>query len=436
MNASTPPRPQIPGPVQTRCENLSRYALAVLFCLVFLILFYRMQAYLTVPFSALSRLALYGGLFVLVIVLRKGYQQLHLPLWALLVSVVLTALHTALIAGPDIAFHATARFINVMLLVPFVALMFMGERHMERVFWIFWAVFLCALASLLVQFWGWPLDTLVNGYIAIRGDLIRHMTVVGEPNVGGMLAVIAGVSSTMLVKRHSVAVLMGALAVAFVTLSISKAAMLGLGVAMIALVCLLRGEARKEALLRALLAGLAGVLLLLLIGAGDYLRVSLDSLIGNIRGEPSAYKDFQYRQSRFGTMDVFDGSLLPAPLNYLFGASFAEVGSATQEIQGSGSDVVLPHNSYLELLLTGGAFMLLVVVFLMGRTYRTLWHSCAQGDNRADRCALVCFIVLTCWMLIYPVIYEPVTGCLFWIIVGYGNRVHNRPMPIASVAQN
>ncbi|MFW2358329.1 hypothetical protein, partial [Hydrogenophaga sp.] len=94
------------------------------------------------------------------------------------------------------------------------------------------------------------------------------------------------------------------------------------------------------------------------------------------------------------------------------------------------------HNSYLELLLTGGAFMLSVVVVLMGRTYRTLWHSCAQGDNRVDRCVLVCFIVLTCWMLIYPVIYEPVTGCLFWIIVGYGNRVHNRPMPIASVAQN
>eukprot|EP01041_Mallomonas_annulata_P016691 gene16691-34729_t len=53
-----------------------------------------MQAYLTVPFSALSRLALYGSLFVLVIVLRKGYQQLPLPLWALLGSVVLTALHT------------------------------------------------------------------------------------------------------------------------------------------------------------------------------------------------------------------------------------------------------------------------------------------------------------------------------------------------------
>eukprot|EP01041_Mallomonas_annulata_P025096 gene25096-46054_t len=284
-------------------------------------------------------------------------------------------------AGPGVAFHATARFINVMLLVPFVALMFMGERHMERVFWIFWAVFLCAFASLLVQFWGWPLDTLVNGYIAIRGDLIRHMTVVGEPNVGGMLAVIAGVSSTMLVKRHSVAVLMGALAVAF-------------GVAMIASICLLRGEARNEFLLRALLAGLASVLLLLLIGAGDYLRISLDSLMGNIRGEPSAYKDFQYRQSRYGTMDVFDGSLLPAPLNYLFGASFAEVGSAAQEIQGSGSDIVLPHNSYLELLLTGGAFMLLVVMFLMGRTYRTLWHSCAQCDNRVDRCVLVCFIVL------------------------------------------
>jgi hypothetical protein len=162
----------------------------------------------------------------------------------------------------------------------------------------------------------------------------------------------------------------------------------------------------------------------------------LESLLGAIRGEPSAFEAFQYRQSRFDTLAVFDGSLLPAPRNYVFGASFAKVGSAAQEIQGPGSNVFLPHNSYLELLLTGSVFMLSAVLLLMTRAYRTLWRARLQEEGRVDRCVLVCFVVLTCWMPIYPVIYGPVTGCLFWIIAGYGNRVQNRPMSIKSAYQN
>lgn len=193
---------------------------------------------------------------------------------------------------------------------------------------------------------------------------------------------------------------------------------------------------RKEAMLRASLSGLAGLLLLLLIGAEGYVGVALESLLGAIRGEPWAFEAFQYRQSRFDTLAVFDGSLLPAPQNYVFGASFAEVGSAAQEIQGPGSDVFLLHNSYPELLLTGGAIMLSAVQLLMTPAYRSLWRARLQEVRRVDRCVLVCFAVLTCWMLIYPVIYGPVTGCLFWIIVDYGNRVQNRSMSIKSAYQN
>lgn len=393
-----------------------------------------MQAYLLFPFSAASRLAFYGGLFLLVIVFHKDYRQLSLAMLALLGSVTLTAAHTVLVSGAEMAFHATGRFVNVMLLAPFVALLFTGERHMERVLWLFWAVFIGAFASLLIQYSGWQLDTLVGDYVAIRGDLIRHMTVVGEPNVGGMLAVIAFVSCVLLVKRRELAVPMGGLAVAFIFFSISKAAMLGMAVAIAASVVVLpRGEL-KEAILRAALAGLLGLLFLHLLGAGDYARVSLESVLGSIRGEPSAFKEFQSRQSRIDVLGLFNESLLPAPFNYLLGISFAEVGSAALEIRGPNSDVFLPHNSYLELLLTGGALMLSIVLFLMARAYRNLWRSKSQDERRIDRCVLICLAVLSCWMLVYPVIYEPVTGCLFWIIVGYGNRVHTSPSSNALLA--
>lgn len=408
--------------------NIQKSTLTILFGLIFLILFYRMQAYIRVPFSALSRLTLYGLLFFLIIALRKGNAKLPLSLIALFVAVLWVGVHTAIIANAELAFHATGRFVNVMLLAPIVALLFTGEEHMERVLWFFWVVFAGAISSLLVQYWGWSdLDTLVQDYVAIRGDLIRHMTIVGEPNVGGMLAVIAFVSFAMLIKRSYLAVLLGGLAAAFVVFSISKAAILGMCVAVAASLGVLHQKELKVTIGRAILSVILGFLLIVFLGGEDYLRVSVDSVLGGIRGEPSALKDFQARQSSIGVLKLFGNSNLPLPFNYIFGISFSDVGSAAQEIRGSNSNVFLPHNSYLELFLTGGALMLLSVLFLMARAFKKLWGSRTQEERRIDRCVLICLIILSCWMLVYPVIYEPVTGCLLWIIVGYGNRVHRSP---------
>ena len=420
---------------KTATLNTNKLSLTILFGLVFLILHYRIQAYLQFPFSAPSRLAFYGCLFLLVIVLHKGYLQLSLGMLALLGSVMLAGVHTALLTGVELAIHATGRFVNVMLLAPFVALLFTEERHMGWVLWLFWAVFTSALVSLLIQYGGGSLDALVNDYVAIRGDLIRHMTVVGEPNVGGMLAVIAFVSFVMLVKRRDFAVILGGAAVALVFFSISKAAILGMGVAVAAGLVVLRQEGLKEAVVRAALAGLLGLLLLQLLGAEDYARVSFESVLGSIRGEPSVLVDFQSRQSSIDVLGLFKGSPLSPPLSYLLGISFSDVGSAAQEIRGLNSNVFLPHNSYLELLLTGGALMLSIVLFLMARAFRSLWRSGIMEERRIDRCSLICLIILSCWMLVYPVIYEPVTGCLFWIIVGYGNRIHTS-LPSSALLAN
>ena len=79
--------------------------------------------------------------------------------------------------------------------------------------------------------------------------------------------------------------------------------------------------------------------------------------------------------------------------------------------------------------------MLSIVLFLMARAFRSLWRSGIMEERRIDRCSLICLIILSCWMLVYPVIYEPVTGCLFWIIVGYGNRIHTS-LPSSALLAN
>lgn len=411
----------------SRLELLRSYppetgALLLLYALATVSALYLLQRYSAFPFSAESRLALFGVVAFLALGVERRLLDISPLFWLLAALVIGTGIHTYFRSDLHLAISATARFSGVLMLAPLASVLLVESKQLAHIFRIYIAIFLMALGTLLFQHWGGDLTSLTKGYIAIRGDLIRHMTVVGEPNVGGMLAVIVFICGVVLPKRRFMAALLAGCAVVCIVMSLSKAAILGLAVAAIAGALVLPGSVKHEAFLRATMGGIFGLALLMLIGAGEYIQVLSDSLLGSIKGEPSAMEDLQARQSRFDTATVFGGSRISTALTFLLGASFAGVGSAALEILGPDSNVILPHNSYVEMFLTGGLVMLGVVVALMARTYRRLWLSAKEANALVDQCALLCLIVLSCWMLVYPVIYEPVTGCLFWIILGYGNR--------------
>jgi len=381
-----------------------------------------LQRYSAFPFAAEYRLMLYALLGVVVLGLRRKLATIPVAFFALGVAVAWSGFHTYHLSDEVLAIHATSRFGNVMMLAPIASVLFLHSWQLEKVFQIFLAVFVLAMATLLYQYWGGDLNRLVQGYIAIRGDLVRYMTVVGEPNVGGMLASLVLVLGVTLSKRRLIALLWGSLAVAFVFLSLSKAAILGVGVGILAGALLYSPNERSEYFLRIAASGITGLTLMWIIGAEDYIRVGMNSVLGAIRGEPSVVEDFQYRQGSIDWNVIFSSPYIPSWANYLFGASFYNVGSAAQEIRGPGAGVVLPHNSYLELFFTGGLLLLGLVLFLMLRASYTLFSTRGSESWQTDRCALICLTMLSVWMLVYPVIYEPVTGCLLWVIIGYGNR--------------
>lgn len=165
---------------------------------------------------------------------------------------------------------------------------------------------------------------------------------------------------------------------------------------------------RLEYFFRIAVSGVIGLALLKIIGAEDYIRVAVESVLGSIRGEPSALEDFQYRQGSIDWKAIFSQSGIPSWASYLFGASFKYVGSAALEIRGPDAGVVLPHNSYLELFFSGGMFLLGPVLFLMVRAGQALFNSRGTVNWLTDRYALICLTILSVWMLVYPVIYEPV----------------------------
>lgn len=383
---------------------------------------YMLQHYMRFPFAAEYRLMLYALLYIAALGLMRNLPDVSLAFWLLGVAVAWSGVHTYFLSDVELAIHATARFANVMMLAPIAAVLLLHSRQFHKVFHIFLAIFVLAMATLLYQYWGGHIDRLVRGYNAIRGDLVRYMTVVGEPNVGGMLASLVFVLGVTLVGRRSIALLWATLAVTLVFFSLSKAAILGLTVGLLAGSLLHDSHERVEYFFRIAVSGVIGLALLKIIGAEDYIRVAVESVLGSIRGEPSALEDFQYRQGSIDWNAIFSQSGIPSWASYLFGASFKYVGSAALEIRGPDAGVVLPHNSYLELFFSGGMFLLGLVLFLMVRAGQALFSSRGTVNWLTDRCALICLTMLSVWMLVYPVIYEPVTGCLLWLIVGYGSR--------------
>lgn len=389
---------------------------------------YRLQLYVSFPFSASSRFLLYSILLIGIILTRRALYSLPLLYWGLGFAVVATGIHTFFLYNFDLAVHSSARFSNVMLIAPFASLLFVNDKDLMPVFRILLVVFLVSFASVLYQYWGGRLDRLVGDYIAIRGDLIRHMSIVGEPNVGGMLAVIAFVIGISVLPRRGWSIFFSGLAIAFVVLSISKAALIGLVVVSVLLYIIAEKGKGREFLKRSAYAYLFGAFFIMAIGADDYFMVSAKSVWGGLRGEPSVFESIQARQGELSNLNQPRGELSnlnqPLVFSLLFGRSYGVAGSAAQEILGTDAGVVLPHNSYMELFLTGGLTLLVLVVSLMLRAFqRLLPVVLRESGSVSELCALVCLIVLTFWMFVFPVIYEPITGSLFWTVVGYGNRV-------------
>lgn len=394
-------------------------------CLTILVsALYLLQRYVAFPFSA-------GGRFVLIAVTLglavfaqwRGLILLPTSLLLLGLSVGWTGIHTYLDYGPHLAVVATIRFTNVMVIAPLAVLLFVSHKSLKVVFLIYLFVFLAAHASMLYQYYGGSMATLVQDYLAIRADLIRHMTIVGEPNVGGKLAVLAYIIGLTIPRRLPASVALAGLAVAFVVMTLSKAAVLGVCVASLALFLVSPAERRADLAFRGLLGGLFGVVFILLIGADAYLIAAVKSVLGQVRGEPSAMTDLAYRQSGLLLDLDFRIESLAGLLTLLFGSSFGVAGSAAYEHLGDKSYVVLPHNSYLEMMLTGGIVMLGSMIYLLVSAIRRFLSEARSDGSPEARCALVCLIMLAFWMLVYPVIYEPVTGALLWSLIGYGHRI-------------
>lgn len=367
------------------------------------------------------------ALLVLALFLRTDSWRRVAPA-SLLVFLVLCAAvggATALRFGPSLAAAGFARFVNTAVLAVFAAQLVTTRARLRLSIVLWFAVILVGLGTTLYQLAGGDMPWLVGDYYSGRGNLLRYKTILGDPNVGGMAAAITLVGGLVLARPPWLKLVIAALSLMLIVLSLSKAALVlgGIGLAVLALIerpRLVRFcAARPLPSAIAATAILAGILAASTIPAlSRYETVGIETLVGANGAAQGALHDITDRA--FVRVDQGIALLAATPpspvLNYVFGGSYGIAGSVAVSARGE-PPAFLPHNGYLEIFLVGGLVLLAAFLAVVARTAQnllSLWRS----DLPEAKFMIVALTILLIILGGYPIMYEPILGSLFWLIVG------------------
>lgn len=405
------------------------------FCVLFIFLIsYQIQNLIPQFSSLYLREVLYAYLYARILFFYKHkFSNFTLLIGAFVMLSVLAAVNTNLqfpSYGWELPIRGFKRFLNVALLAPLAAVFIRDNKQLRVVMGMWCAVVFVGFSTVLYQFVGGHMEWLVQNYIAIRANLIRYKSFLGEPNVGGMSAVLLLVIAFWGVQNKILRWAIIGVAYFGGLMSLSKAALAGW-----LFVCTLvalhdsfdfkkekLGRPSRHSLENFLVLGLWVVGFLCVAPLAQYAVVHLRAAMGQV-DSPSAIQDLSDRafilkygadfSYASGAGDWFKN------ISLIIGQSFGRAGSVAIEMNIPYA--VGPHNSYLEIFIVGGVLMLGAFVAMQWLTFKNLLVKTRAGDSHAKILLLV-FSAISIFMLGYPNIYEPVTGALFWLIVGVGAR--------------
>lgn len=414
-----------------------------IFCVLFaFVISYQIQLLFPAFATLYLREILYAYLYVRVIFFYKHrFNSFVICMGTFVIVSLLAAVNTFFQYqdfGLPLAMGSLLRFLNVALLAPLAAVLVQSVKQVRFVLGLWAAVVFVGFLTVFYQFNGGHIQWLVQKYIAIRANLVRYKSFLGEPNVGGMSAVLLLVIAFWGIQNKALRWMGIGVAYFIGLMSLSKAALLGwLIVCLFVAFCESFDFKIKKIVIpnrrlgeNFLVLGFWMVIFLFSAPLFQYAVALLRSFSGNEIGEPSAYLDFRNRavMMKYGG-DFGDRAFI---MNYEFfikygawlkncwffiGQSFGRAGSVALAMNVP--KAVGPHNSYLEIFIVGGFFMLGAFLTMQWLTLKTFVKSTLAGDPTA-KTLLLLFVILSIFMLGYPNIYEPVTGSLFWVLIGVG----------------
>ena len=376
------------------------------------------------------REVLYVHLYARLFVCYRPLNSRNRVLLLFLACAAIIGILTFLLYGSNLGYRGFARFVNCALIAPLAAEILTRERDFRICFWIWICIAFAGCVTLAMQFFGAAIPWLTLVHQSSRGGMTRYMTLLGEPNIGSMAAVLLLIAMTELARGWLLRCAMAACALVFLTLSLSKAGLIGAAIA--ACMLLIRGRSAIKGLIAPIIiivsifvvfdAGLLSLGGTNIAQIDTYVDVAKANFVGDADQMPGSVgfiDDLQFRvfEKPLNSTTLERDERLPQWFAVLFGGTYGLAGSVATAERGLVGMDNLPHNSFLELYLVGGAVFLLVFLVLLVRTGRSLHRYAANHDGLAAT-VWPAFIVLCAYMFSYPVIYAPVLATWFWLTVG------------------
>jgi hypothetical protein len=413
-------------------ERAMRVDFALFALLVASLCLYQLQFVLPAIETLHFREALYAYLYLRVLLYyRLPDNRVSQGTLIYLFLAALVGVHTWLAYTGGLAGHALLRFLYAAPLAPLAFALVRTRAQVWQLLALWTAVAMLGVLSVAAQTAGAPMEWMVRGYIAIRADLVRYKSLLGEPNVNGMVGAIVYVGALLAVRPWLLRTLLLAAALFLLIMSLSKAALMVAALA--TLVVALSGwkwtdrqayMARAHRLAGDLLAVCVIIGLAFSISAtSPYAKISYKLLAGQYTVETSAVQDLSDRTFAWryvgdpcpGLANLSGNRAWELTRCFGIGQSFGRAGSSAVELKVP--QAVGPHNSYIEIFLVGGSLLLGAFLYLLWQTGKSLARSRAE-DLVLFRFCLFSFLLIVLFMVGYPNIYEPVTGCLLWLLVG------------------
>jgi hypothetical protein len=413
--------------------SISRFLDLIIFAVLFIfIILYQLQLIAPWISSLRVRELLYIYLYIRICFFYRITLNYSLFLIFLFLGyAVFVGINTYLFYGLEMAIEGFVRFINVALIAPLSSVLFTSVKQVKFFIYVWLVIVLLGAATAIYQLIGGELPWLVQDYIAIRGDLVRFKTILGEPNVGGMASVFVYVFALLSIRYIWLKLLFLNIAFLLLILSISKAAITTFVLAtviivsfklrhgfqikkkkkyyfsFIFLIVLLIFILLKNTELIQSFGRYGTTVIVAFLGIGDNEGTDygvIADLLDRILGKTIEGVRLAMEQSNFYLLD------------FLVGSSYGIAGTAAYNIRGDAA--MLPHNGFLEIYLVGGIFMLIIFILILFITTKNLWIFFVKNYNFLFLSLFICFLLAIFLLPTYPIIYEPVIGALFWLIVG------------------
>lgn len=369
-------------------------------------------------FAALIVLHLVSIIFILLNVKRFKINKINLLVLVYFIHSCLIFLHTTYHLGVSSAFYGLIRYLFVLSFYPLFTLT-LNEKQVNQ--FLFFTSYYILLSLLFIPIQMFILKTPIPFFAdpGERAGLIRYSTNLGSLTVSGVAALIAiiifdGIGKRLILSRY-VTIILG-----FFTLQ--KAFIGGL------LIILVKSFYQKKSKIR---------LFFWLIVTTTVITYSVQKIENQnielitkyfteqIKGNTGDSGDVSVLQS---VRSRLTGDLVNQSLEWLYiqegfigffiGGGFGMLGPAL--VPKNVSNFYTSHNQFIDFILVGGVFHLLLILYIIIESIKSLRKDNSITANRLKRC-FVMIILLSFFG--GGITFQPVIALFFWITVSYSSII-------------